>query len=69
MSGLYVWLISKLTRQDCWVGRVSASYSSGPEIYPQVRHILLWRFFFPFSADSRRDSPQLLVKEWALNTG
>ena len=28
-----------------------------------------WREFFPSSADSRRASCQLLMKEWALNTG
>ena len=35
---------------------------------PHVRHILTWKII-PSSADSRRASCQLLVKELALNTG
>ena len=43
-------------------------YASGPEIDSRVRHILLCKIF-PSSADSKRGSCQLLVKEWALDTG
>ena len=51
-----------------YLGSVSTSYASGPEIDPLVRHILLWKFF-PSSADSKRASCQIMVKEWALITG
>ena len=44
---------------------MSALYASGPNIRC---HIHLWTFVLS-SADSKRASCQILVKEWALNTG
>ena len=43
------------TGRGSLVGSVSASYASGPEIDPRVRHIVSWKSF-PSSADSRRAS-------------
>ena len=40
----------------------------GQEIDLGFQHIFSWEIF-PASADSRTASCQLLVKEWALNTG
>ena len=56
------------------VGSVSHSYASGPEIDPSVWDILLWEKIAVLdcrraSTDCRRASCQLLMKEWALNTG
>ena len=47
---------------------MSTLYASSPEIDLRVLHILLWTLSAS-TADLRRASCQLLVKEWALKTG
>ena len=58
----YVTSVLYLNRIGSLASGLSALYASGPEINPCVLHILSWEFF-PSSADSRRASYQLLVKE------
>ena len=53
------------------VGSVPASYASAKwsqGFDPRARHILSWKMYLS-SADSRRASCKLLVKEWVLDAG
>ena len=57
-------IFHEITGFDSSVSSLSTAYASGPKIDPCIWLILSWRIF----PSSKRESCQLLVTEWALNT-